>query len=180
MFNKSERVAERSGREDHSEKFGFLCILGHIYQTRRGQAPPPAAQIKAIFVLTIILASLVGDLVATLKMSSCYGAGSASGVDGSKAQLFSHVRSLFCFPPRFGGAATLPANFLSTATLTLDRFGEVPSKRPAMDAAQVAGATPRQTRRSWKLRAHRPSVTSGRRRGVRAGPEAPVQPCALS
>lgn len=35
--------------------------------------PPSIGQMKSIFVLTIILASQVGDLVPTLKMSSCYG-----------------------------------------------------------------------------------------------------------
>lgn len=86
-------MAERSGREDQSEKFGFLCTLGHVNQSRREQAPPTVGQIKAIFVLTIIPESLVGDLVPTLKMSSCYGAGKASGDGGSEAQRLCHIRS---------------------------------------------------------------------------------------
>lgn len=168
-------MAERSGREDHSEKFGFLCILGHICQRRRGQAPPPAAQIKAIFVLTIILESLVSDLVATLKMSSCYGAGRASGGDGSKAQLFCHIRSPFYLPARFGGAATLPANFLSKGNIDI---GQVPSNARSRTRRRLPGrfsdrpaeaeSSNAPTRRSTAA-VGQDHMTSGQRRHVGGG-----------
>lgn len=125
----------------------FCVFLAHIHQRRRGQAPPPCCSNKSDLSFHNHPRVPGGPLSCDFKSELVRGLEARQVTTGAKPNFFCHTRLLFtscqiwrCFLP----------TFCPKATLTLDRFGQVPSV--ARSRRRLPGRFPAE-----KLHMHRPS-----------------------